>query len=288
MKEYSTSPIFYMGNKKKLINRGLIELFPKNINTFYDLFCGSGVVTMNTEAISYEVNDINSNITDLIQWFCYYTPEEIIERIDELIKKYELPTFSTDTRKYKGDREIFKEKYNKLRSDYNTTRSVELLYLLNIFSNSHMIRFNSNGDFNMPFGNGYFTEETKDAIKNNNYEKIIYISHVDFREYAKREFEKDDFIYLDPPYLDTTATYNENGGWTIKDEKDLQEFCDKLTENGIKWGMSNVYENKGIVNSQLKEWQEQKGYSVYFFDNFTYCSCGKGNSNTKEVFICNY
>jgi len=28
------SPIFYMGNKKKLINKGLIELFPKNINTF--------------------------------------------------------------------------------------------------------------------------------------------------------------------------------------------------------------------------------------------------------------
>lgn len=282
------SPIFYMGNKKKLIQKGLIDLFPNNIHTFYDLFCGSGIVTMNTEAISYEVNDINNNITDLIQYFCYYKPEEIIHRIDKLIERYELPTFSTDVRKYKGDRDIFKSKYNKLRDDYNKTKNVELLYVLNIFSNSHMIRFNSNGDFNMPFGNGYFTEDAKKAIIQNNYEKIIYINHSDFREYKRREFEKDDFIYLDPPYLDTTATYNENGGWTMQDENDLHMFCDDLTNRNIKWGMSNVYENKGIINEQLKQWQKNKGYRVHCFDDFTYCSCGKGNSNTKEVFIMNY
>ena len=39
-----------MGNKKKLINKGLIDLFPKDINTFYDLFAGSAVVSLNTDA----------------------------------------------------------------------------------------------------------------------------------------------------------------------------------------------------------------------------------------------
>ena len=52
--------------------------------------------------------------------------------------------------------------------------------------------------------------------------------------------------------------------------------------------MSNVYKNKGVINNQLKEWQEDRGYSVYYFDNFTYCSCGKGNSKSQEVFISNY
>ena len=51
------SPIFYMGNKKKLINKGLIELFPKNISMFVDLFAGSGVVSMNTEASKYIINE---------------------------------------------------------------------------------------------------------------------------------------------------------------------------------------------------------------------------------------
>ena len=32
------SPIFYMGNKKKLIEKGLIDLFPNDIDTFVDLF----------------------------------------------------------------------------------------------------------------------------------------------------------------------------------------------------------------------------------------------------------
>ena len=33
------SPIFYMGNKERLIKKGLIDLFPKNINKFIDCFC---------------------------------------------------------------------------------------------------------------------------------------------------------------------------------------------------------------------------------------------------------
>jgi DNA adenine methylase Dam len=283
-----SSPIFYMGNKKKLIQKGLIDMFPKNINTFYDLFAGSCVVTMNTPAIYHEVNDINTHLMDLVQWFCYYKAEEIIERIDNLIKLYELPTFSTDNRKYKGDREGFKKNYTRLRSDYNKSKESDLLYVLNIFCLSHMMRFNDKGEFNMPFGNSYFSEVVKGSIRNNKLEDITYISSKDFREYRHQQFEDGDFVYLDPPYIGTDATYNENGGWTETDQSDLHEFCDYLTSIGVKWGMSNVYENKGVENSMLKEWVERKGYNVHYFDDFTYYSNGKGGAKTKEVFIMNY
>ena len=69
MKQCITSPIFYMGNKKRLIKKGLIDLFPKKIETFYDLFAGSCTVTMNAKAVYYEVNDVNEHIMDLVQWF---------------------------------------------------------------------------------------------------------------------------------------------------------------------------------------------------------------------------
>ena len=52
-KECIISPIFYMGNKKKLIMKGLIDLFPKDINMFVDLFSGSAVVSMNVKANIY-------------------------------------------------------------------------------------------------------------------------------------------------------------------------------------------------------------------------------------------
>lgn len=38
---YKESPIFYMGNKYKLL-KDIIPMFPKNANTFVDLFGGSG------------------------------------------------------------------------------------------------------------------------------------------------------------------------------------------------------------------------------------------------------
>lgn len=47
------SPIFYMGNKKKLIKKGLIELFPNDINMLIDMFGGSGVISINTNAEKY-------------------------------------------------------------------------------------------------------------------------------------------------------------------------------------------------------------------------------------------
>lgn len=283
------SPIFYMGNKKKLINKGLIELFPKDINTLYELFCGSAIVSMNTNSFYCEVNDVRKEITSLIQNFCYFKPTEIVNKVEEIIQKYELPEFSTDTRVWSGNRDFYKEKYNALREDYNKTKDIWLLYTLSIFSNSHMIRFNSKGDFNMPFGNGYFTESVKNSILNNNYDdKITYISNVDFREYSSRAFESNDFVYLDPPYFNTTATYNENGGWSENDENDLYKFCEELNSNNIKFAMSNVFENKGIKNNKLIEWVEKNNFNVHTFDKFTYCACGKGNSNAKEVLITNY
>lgn len=46
----------------------------------------------------------------------------------------------------------------------------------------------------------------------------------DFREISLDDFSHETFIYCDPPYLITNATYNENGMWTEIEEKTLLEF----------------------------------------------------------------
>lgn len=282
------SPIFYMGNKERLIKKGLIELFPNNINTFIDLFCGSGVVSLNVNAKNKILIDNDINIINLINYFKNNNPNNVIKDVEEIIKNYQLPTFSTDARKFKGDRNIFKEKYNILKNDYNNSKSIKLLYVLNIFSNSHMLRFNSRGEFNMPFGNGYFTDKCKENILNNTYNELITLINSDFRDINIDLLKKDDFIYLDPPYLNTDATYNENKGWSINDENDLYKICEKLNNKGIKFGLSNVFQNKGIENKKIIQWCEDNDWNVYLFDKFTYCACGKGNADSKEVFITNY
>ena len=282
------SPIFYMGNKERLIKKGLIELFPNNINTFIDLFCGSGVVSLNVNAKNKILIDNDINIIDLINYFKNNNPNNVIKDVEEIINNYQLPTFSTDARKFKGDRNIFKEKYNILKNDYNNSKSIKLLYVLNIFSNSHMLRFNSRGEFNMPFGNGYFTDKCKENILNNTYNELTTLINSDFRDINIDLLKKDDFIYLDPPYLNTDATYNENKGWSINDENDLYKICEKLNNKGVKFGLSNVFQNKGIENKKIIQWCEDNDWNVYLFDKFTYCACGKGNADSKEVFITNY
>lgn len=286
--EIIKSPIFYMGNKERLIKNGLLNLFPKDINVFYEIFCGSAICSLNITCSDYYINDINKQVIDLIKYFSSNNADYIVKKIESLIKYYEMPTFSTDARQYSGDRNIFKERYNRLRNDYNTTHNIELLYMLNIFSNSHMIRFNKNNDFNMPFGNGYFTSQCKDNILKNNYNKIHNILNEDFRHFYDYEFNQDDFIYLDPPYFNTTATYNENNKWSEDDEIELLKWCDKLSNNNIRFGMSNIFTNKNCTNQHLIDWCNKNKYNVYHFNNFSYCACGKGNSKTDEVFISNY
>lgn len=65
---------------------------------------------------------------------------------------------------------------------------------------------------------------------------------------------KDDFVYLDPPYLLGLASYNEKGGWTEKDEKDLYILLTRLDKKGIRFALSNVLEHKGKTNTIMKNW----------------------------------
>ena len=287
------SPIFYMGNKKKLINKGLIELFPENISMFVDLFAGSGVISMNTEASEYIINDIDTNLISLYDMFKFTEADTIIEHIESRIEEYGLAKERTKRNEFKDKEKIerYKKAYMSLRSDYNKNKTVLDFYTLMFYSFSQQFRFNNKGEFNMPCGNDCFSDKNKEYIRNGRdffKNDNVIITNNDFRKLKISKLDNDSFVYLDPPYLDTTATYNENEGWTIKDEQDLYNICEELDNNGIKFGMSNVFANKGKTNDKLIEWCHKNNWNIYTFDKFTYMACGKGNSNAKEVFIKNY
>ena len=66
-----------MGNKKKLINKGLIDKFPDNIGVFVDVFAGSSIVGMNVNADKHIVNDSDSNLVKLYELFKEYPPKRV-------------------------------------------------------------------------------------------------------------------------------------------------------------------------------------------------------------------
>ena len=284
-----------MGNKKKLINKGLIDLFPKDINTFYDLFAGSAIVSMNVEANKYFVNDIDYHLYELYAMFKVFSDDVIIRHIEDRIDEYGLARERTKRNEYKDKEKIeqYKAAYMKLRTEYNKYQGANVLdfYTLMFYSFSQQFRFNSKGDFNMPCGNDCFSDKNREYISNGTKffkRDNVKINNGDFQKLCVEELNKDDFVYLDPPYFNTTATYNENNGWSEDDENTLYLLCERLNENEIKFGMSNVFENKNTKNQKLIDWCNKNKWNVYTFDKFTYMACGKGNSNAKEVFITNY
>lgn len=93
---------------------------------------------------------------------------------------------------------------------------------------------------------------------------------MDFKDFDIDSLTESDYVYMDPPYLITLAVYTEerNGyaGWSEADEKTLYQLCEQLNERNIKFGMSNVFRNKGRVNQNLIE-RERKFYgrrSIYY------------------------
>lgn len=297
------SAINYTGGKFKLLKQ-LLPLFPDNIDRFYDVFAGGANVTINIQANKYFLNDFNSKVIELYKFFNTSNYESLNRQIEEIIEKYEL----SNTKKFGyefynvnssiGLKDVNKEHYLKLRNDFNKKLfppSIEplIFYILIVFGFNNQIRFNKNGDFNMPTGKRDFNQKMvnklNDFIECLKQRDITFSSH-DFRDFFKEHiFSKDDFVYLDPPYLISTASYNESGGWTEVDELDLLLCLDKLNEKGVRFALSNVIEHKGQKNDLLVKWA--KKYKIHILDfhynNSNYQSNAKSKKTT-EVLITNY
>ena len=146
----------------------------------------------------------------------------------------------------------------------------------------------------MPFGKN--RSQWNDTMKKNliNFhkaitEKNIVFTNKNFNELKVNKLTPNDFVYCDPPYLITCATYNEKDGWNETHEKELLELLDNLNMQNIRFALSNVLFSKGKTNDMLIEWS--KVYNVHHLD-YTYQNCNyhtkDKNSKPDEVLITNY
>lgn len=300
--KYAKSPIFYMGNKHDLLDL-LYSYFPKKeeVKTFIDLFGGSGVVSINSKYDKIIYNELNESIYNLFKMLNQTDLEDLFRHFDNRIKQFNLPKSSTDIRRkiknIEQTRKKYQQNYLNFRSYYNSQKEKDYkdLYLLTFYSFSNLIRFNAKKDFNMPFGNRFFTKDHKyilhnfkNCIKN---KKVEFIQKDAFKVLKSINENKNQFVYLDPPYSNTLAIYNEaraNGGWTVKIDLELFKELDRLNKIGVKWALSNVLQHRGKYNNHLKKWAEKNNYKIISFSNKDYCSLGKGTAKTQEVLIINY
>lgn len=280
---YIKSPLNYTGGKFKLLPQ-ILPLLPKEINNFVDLFCGGCNVAVNVEISGNKYcNDIESHVIDFYKGVQGLTGEEAKLKVLEVVEKYGLSKQNQDG-------------FLKCREDYNKEKTWEMFYAVISHAFNYQIRYNKNGDYNMPFGKdrSSFSEVLQkkfvDFVDELHNKNTYIFTNKDFREVDFDNLGDNAFVYADPPYLITNAAYNENGGWTEKDENDLYALLDKLNEKGIKFMLSNVIENKGKTNEILQEWS--KKYTVidlnHSYGNCSYHAKDKGKDTTREVVVVNY
>lgn len=285
--KYIDSPLNYIGGKYKLLPQ-IIPLFPKNINTFVDLFCGGCNVGINVNSEKVIFNDNLTFLIDLYVTFQKTSEEEILKHIDKRIHEFNLSLTN-------------KEGFLKLRETYNAEKNPLDLFVLIAYSFNHQIRFNSSHQYNNPFGKERSSFNAR--MKNNllSFLEILKTKSVEFYSKNFDEFDfsflnQNDFVYADPPYLITTGTYNDGKrgftGWNEDCENELLELLNSLDKRGIKFALSNVMEHKGKSNDLLKAWTKKNNYTVNYmqknYSNCNYQALNKSKTGTVEVLITNY
>jgi len=299
-REIKRSPLFYVGDKYKLMKQ-LVNLFPEKINNYYDPFVGGGTVFLNIEAKKYYLNDIDKHLVNIQKFLIKNSnnPNKFFKDIEKIIHKYNLSRsykedIIQDSLKKEWKKTYFakfnKEGYLKLRECLNNNKKNDplILYILLIYGFNRMLRFNRWGLFNLPVGNVDFNKNVINAL--NNYfdfvhDKKIIFSSKDFKKFfLEKKYSKNDFVYLDPPYLITASEYNKF--WNQKSESDLLNLIDRLDRQGIKFALSNVTHYNGNKNDLLIKWMKKLKVHEIESNYINYHNNKK--KKIKEVLITNY
>jgi DNA adenine methylase len=186
--------------------------------------------------------------------------------------------------------------YMHFRHIYNNTEKYKInaafkaaifLFIRN-FAYSGMFRYNSNGDFNVPYGGIAYNrknfQKKVDYLRTQELKSLLdktIIKNQDFEQFfADYSPTEKDFVFLDPPYDSEFSTYAKNE-FTRKDQERLANYLTKKCD--AKWLMIikntdfifNLYAKKGLhINSF------EKTYLVSFMN--------RNDKNVEHLLIKNY
>ena len=178
--------------------------------------------------------------------------------------------------------------YMFIRALYNKYDNSEYFYFIREYCYSSMFRYNSNGEFNVPYGGISYNRKNFqrkiDYIKSKELQSHFVntdIYNLDFEEFLdKIKLTKDDFIFLDPPYDTDFSSYVNN----TFDKQDQERLANYLI-NKCPAKFMLVIKNTDFISDLYSD----KGLYVTSFDK-TYMVSFKGRNNRdcEHLLITNY
>lgn len=238
-------PIKCQGIKTKLVPFifGSIEWTPTDKARWIEPFLGSGVVALNLAPPRALLADTNQHIIAFYQ---------AIQR-GELTRGAVHDFLISEGKKLAAQGADY---YYEVRERFNTHGSSYDFLFLNRSCFNGVMRFNSQGRFNVPFGHKpqRFTQAyiTKIANQVNWAAKQMRDKDWEFRvaqwDETLAEARPDDFVYLDPPYIGRHTDYYNS--WNEAEATNLAGAVQRLS---CGFALSMWFENRYRKNSHLEE-----------------------------------
>jgi DNA adenine methylase len=203
----------YRGGKSREIPR-FFQYIPTDFDRYIEPFFGGGAVYFHIEPNKAILNDINERLITFYQQL-RNNYAQMRKQLDELQKQYELNQAKYKKLKNENPSERVQNNnedlYYRLRDYFNQKDDTYLDGVLYFFINktaySGMIRYNSNGDYNVPFGR-YPNLNTK--LVTLQHSRLLQNAEIYNKDYNDifNMANADDFIFLDPPY---DCVFNDYG-----------------------------------------------------------------------------
>ncbi len=222
----------WAGGKRQLVSK-IRDYIPRRFELYFEPFVGAGAVLFDLQPHTALINDANRELIN-----CY----RVIKRdpaglIAHVRQHRNTKTYFYNLRSLDRD-----PSFKKLSPIERASRII----FLNKTCYNGLFRVNSQGHFNVPFGN-YSNPVIVDEVVIRAVSRYLTGAHIEISnddfEAALSGASRGDFVYLDPPYdpLSDTASftgYNLNS-FGSDEQRRLKAVCDDLTGRKCKVLLSN-------------------------------------------------
>ncbi|MBS5303941.1 MAG: Dam family site-specific DNA-(adenine-N6)-methyltransferase [Firmicutes bacterium] len=276
----------YRGGKSREIPR-FLQYIPDDFNRYVEPFFGGGAVFFYLEPDNAIVNDLNQRL------MTFYTQlrnnyATMRTQLDELQSLYEKNQLEFKELKYKNPEirvpNANEELYYNMRTLFNNPDDTYLDGVLYFFINktaySGMIRYNNNGEYNVPFGR-YPNLNTK-LITQQHSELLqrAELYSVDYREIFDMT-QEDDFIFLDPPY---DCVFNDYGNI------DLMNGFDEAEHRRLAADFRNLNCRALMIIGKTQLTEELYGDFIFdeYYKNYSVNIRNRFNNDKMHIVVKNY
>jgi DNA adenine methylase len=210
----------YRGGKSNEIPN-IERHIPRYKGRYIEPFFGGGALFFHLTPKQAIINDINSKLIAFYKGV-KENYSELRQELDEIEKIYEANRKQFDALKKQTPNERVEDKnedlYYQIRDMFNELADKKysdalLYFFINKTAYSGMIRYNSKGEFNVPFGRYEHLNTTLVTPQHSRLLDRAEIYNSDYKNIFEMS-QPDDFMFLDPPY---DCVFSDYGNEEYKD-----------------------------------------------------------------------